>query len=333
MDFWAWLILITKVLAIFVLFALGAIPLVLLERWVLGRMQSRYGPHRVGWRGSLQSAADGLKLGIKEDMIPEKSDKGVYWFAPVMMVMPAMAAWAIVPFGPEVEMGRTIGLWVADLNVGILFFLAMGSLGVYGVVMSGWSSNSKYAHLGALRSSAQVISYELVMGLAVLAVIIYAGSLSLIDIVNAQAGLWFIVPQLIGFLLFVFAAVAETNRAPFDLPEAESELVAGFHVEYSGMRWAFFFMAEYANMLLMAALVATLFLGGWRGWTIPGLEALSGVIWFLLKVALFMFGFFLLRATQPRFRYDQLMNFCWKILIPIGVVNLLIAAGLRMAWS
>jgi NADH-quinone oxidoreductase subunit H len=333
MDFWAWLILITKVLAIFVLFALGAIPMVLLERWVLGRMQSRYGPHRVGWRGSLQSAADGLKLGIKEDMIPENSDKGVYWFAPVMMVVPAMAAWAIVPFGPEVEMGRTIGLWVADLNVGVLFFLAMGSLGVYGVVLAGWSSNSKYAHLGSLRSSAQIISYELVMGLGVLSVIIYSGSLSLIDIVDAQAGLWFIVPQLIGFFLFLVAAVAETNRAPFDLPEAESELVAGFHVEYSGMRWAFFFMAEYANMLLMAALVTTLFLGGWHGWTIPGLEALTGVVWFLLKCSVFMFGFFLLRATQPRFRYDQLMNFCWKILIPIGVVNLLIAAGLRMAWS
>ena len=333
MDFWAWLILITKVLAVFLLFAIGAMPLVLLERWVLGRMQSRYGPHRVGWRGTLQTAADGLKLGIKEDMIPGQSDKGIYWFAPVMMVVPAMAAWAIVPFGPEVEMGRTIGLWIADLNVGILFFLAMGSLGVYGVVMSGWSSNSKYAHLGALRSSAQVISYELVMGLAVLAVIIYSGSLSLIDIVNAQAGLWFIVPQLIGFLLFLIAAVAETNRAPFDLPEAESELVAGFHVEYSGMRWAFFFMAEYANMLLMSAIITTLFLGGWRGWTIPGLEALTGVVWFLLKCSLFMFGFFLLRATQPRFRYDQLMNFCWKILIPLGVVNLLIAAGLRIAWS
>ena len=333
MDFWAWLILITKVLAVFLLFAIGAIPLVLLERWTLGRMQSRFGPHRVGWRGSLQSAADGLKLGIKEDMIPENSDKGVYWFAPVMMVVPAMAAWAIVPFGPEVEMGRTIGLWISDLNVGVLFFLAMGSLGVYGVVLSGWSSNSKYAHLGALRSSAQIISYELVMGLGVLSVIIYSGSLSLIDIVDAQAGLWFIVPQLIGFMLFLIAAVAETNRAPFDLPEAESELVAGFHVEYSGMRWAFFFMAEYANMLLMAALVTTLFLGGWRGWTIPGLEALTGVVWFLLKCSLFMFGFFLLRATQPRFRYDQLMNFCWKILIPIGVVNLIIAAGLRMAWS
>ncbi len=333
MDFWDWFIVVTKVLAVFLLLPVAPLALVLFERWTLGRLQSRIGPNRVGWRGSLQTAADGLKLGIKEDTIPAMADKGIFWFAPVMMVTPALAAWAVVPFGPPVDVGRTFGLWVADLNVGVLFFLAMGSLGVYGVVMSGWASNSKYAHLGALRSSAQIISYELVLGLGVLAVIVYSGSLSLVDIVNAQAGLWFIVPQFIGFLLFLIAAVGETNRAPLDLPEAETELVAGFHVEYSGMRWAFFFMAEYANILLMSAIAATLFLGGWHGWTIPGLEAISGVGWFVLKTGLFVFAFFLFRAALPRFRYDQLMNFCWKILIPIGALNLLAAAALRMAWS
>lgn len=333
MDFWIWLILITKVLAVFVLFAGAPLILVLAERQILGRLQSRYGPNRTGWSGWLQTAADGLKLGIKEDMIPAGSDKGIFWFAPIMMVMPAMAAWAVVPIGPQVELGRSFGLWIADLNVGILFFLAMGSLGAYGVVMSGWASNSKYAHFGALRATAQLISYELVMGLGVLAVVLYSGTLSLVGIVDAQKGLWFVVPQFVGFLLFLFAAVAETNRAPFDLPEAETELVAGFHVEYSGMRWAFFFMAEYANMLLMSAVITTLFLGGWHGWTIPGAEGLTSVFWFLLKTLTFVFLFFLFRATLPRFRYDQLMNFCWKILIPIGVVNLIAAAGLRIVWS
>ncbi len=333
MDFWSWLILITKVLAVFVLFAGAPLVLVLAERQILGRLQSRYGPNRVGWSGWLQTAADGLKLGIKEDMMPAGSDKGIFWFAPIMMVMPAMAAWAIVPFGPKVELGRSIGLWIVDLNVGVLYFLAMGSLGAYGVVMAGWASNSKYAHFGALRATAQLISYELVMGLGVLAVVLYSGTLSLVDIVDAQKGLWFVVPQFVGFLLFLFAAVAETNRAPFDLPEAETELVAGFHVEFSGMRWAFFFMAEYANILLMSAVITTLFFGGWHGWTIPGAEGLTSVFWFLLKTLTFVFLFFLFRATLPRFRYDQLMNFCWKILIPIGVVNLIAAAGLRIVWS
>jgi NADH-quinone oxidoreductase subunit H len=321
------------VLAVFVLFAGAPLVLVLAERQILGRLQSRYGPNRVGWSGWLQTAADGLKLGIKEDMMPAGSDKGIFWFAPIMMVMPAMAAWAIVPFGPKIELGRSIGLWIVDLNVGVLYFLAMGSLGAYGVVMAGWASNSKYAHFGALRATAQLISYELVMGLGVLSVVLYSGTLSLVGIVDAQKGLWFVVPQFVGFLLFLFAAVAETNRAPFDLPEAETELVAGFHVEFSGMRWAFFFMAEYANILLMSAVITTLFFGGWHGWTIPGAEGLTSVFWFLLKTLTFVFLFFLFRATLPRFRYDQLMNFCWKILIPIGVVNLIVAAGLRIVWS
>ena len=333
MDGLEWFIVVVKCLLILLIFLGAPLILVLVERWTLGRLQSRIGPNRVGWSGSLQTLADGLKLGIKEDLIPRGADKLVFWFGPVFLVVPALAAWAIVPIGPKVELGREIGLWAVDLNVGILFFLAMGSLGVYGVVMSGWSSNSKYAHFGALRASAQVISYELIMGLAVLAIIVYAGSLSLIDIVEQQRGLWFIVPQFVGFLLFVIAGVAETNRAPFDLPEAESEIVAGFHVEYSGMRFAMFFIAEYANIILFSAIITTLYLGGWLGWTIPGMDGLTGIFWFLLKSSVFIGLFLLLRAALPRLRYDQLMSFCWKFLMPIGIINLLVAAGLRMAWS
>ena len=328
-----WLIVIIKCVVILLLFLGAPLVLVLVERWTLGRLQSRIGPNRVGPNGMLQTLADGLKLGIKEDLIPRGADKVVFWFGPVFLVVPAMAAWAILPIGPRVDLGRPVTLWATDLNVGILFFLAMGSLGVYGVVMSGWASNSKYAHLGALRASAQVISYELIMGLAVLGVLVYAGSLSLIDIVEQQEGLWFIVPQFVGFLLFTIAGVAETNRAPFDLPEAENEIVAGFHVEYSGMRFAFFFMAEYANIILVSGLITTLYLGGWLGWTIPGAEGLTGIFWFALKTGVFIFLFLLLRAALPRLRYDQLMSFCWKFLMPIGVINLLVAAGLRMAWG
>ena len=333
MDFWDWFIVILKSLALFLLFIGSPLILVLVERWVLGRLQSRIGPNRVGWNGILQTLADGLKLGIKEDLIPQGSDKVVFWFGPIFMVVPAMAAWAVVPLGPKVDVGREVFLWASDLNIGVLYFLAMGSLSVYGVVMSGWSSNSKYAHFGALRSSAQVISYELIMGLGVLSVIVYAGTLNLGEIVEAQRNLWFIVPQFVGFLLFFIAGVAETNRAPFDLPEAETELVAGYHVEYSGMRFAMFFIAEYASMLLISAVTTTLFLGGWHGWTIPGIEGLMGVLWFFFKCSIFIFIYMLLRATLPRFRYDQLMSFCWKILMPIGFANLLLAAGLRMAWS
>jgi NADH-quinone oxidoreductase subunit H len=328
-----WLIVIIKCVVILLLFLGAPLVLVLVERWTLGRLQSRIGPNRVGPAGMLQTLADGLKLGIKEDLIPRDADKVIFWFGPVFLVVPAMAAWAILPVGPRVDLGRPITLWATDLNVGILFFLAMGSLGVYGVVMSGWASNSKYSHLGALRASAQVISYELIMGLAVLGVIVYAGSLSLIDIVERQEGLWFIVPQFVGFLLFTIAGVAETNRAPFDLPEAENEIVAGFHVEYSGMRFAFFFMAEYANIILISGIITTLYLGGWLGWTVPGAEGLTGIFWFALKTGAFIFLFLLLRAALPRLRYDQLMSFCWKFLMPIGVINLLVAAGLRMAWS
>ena len=333
MDGWDVVILAVKILVFFVVFFTSPMIWVLAERKYLGRVQARYGPNRVGPWGVLQTLVDGLKLGVKEDIIPPWGDKVVFWLAPLFMVVPAATAWAVIPLGPRIELGREIELWIVDLNVALLFVLALGSLNAYGPVMSGWSSNSKYAHFGSLRSSAQVISYEISLGLAILGVLMYAGSFSLIDIVESQKHMWHIVPQLLGFLIFLISVVAETNRVPFDLPEAETEIVAGYHVEYSGMRWAFFFMAEYANMLLSSFLVAILFLGGWNGWTIPGAEGLSGILWIVGKALVVMFLYILLRGTLPRLRYDQLMGFCWKILLPAGVVNLALATVMRIIWS
>ena len=333
MDGWDVVILAVKILVFFVVFFTSPMIWVLAERKYLGRVQARYGPNRVGPWGVLQTLVDGLKLGVKEDIIPPWGDKVVFWLAPLFMVVPAATAWAVIPLGPRIELGREIELWIVDLNVALLFVLALGSLNAYGPVMSGWSSNSKYAHFGSLRSSAQVISYEISLGLAILGVLMYAGSFSLIDIVESQKHMWHIVPQLLGFLIFLISVVAETNRVPFDLPEAETEIVAGYHVEYSGMRWAFFFMAEYANMLLSSFLVAILFLGGWNGWTIPGAEGLSVILWIVGKALVVMFLYILLRGTLPRLRYDQLMGFCWKILLPAGVVNLALATVMRIFWS
>lgn len=332
-DGWDVLILVIKGLIVLVAFLAAPLVFVLAERKILGRIQSRIGPNRVGPWGLLQTLADGIKLGAKEDFIPPVGDRVVFWLAPVMMVVPALMAWAVLPIGPRVTIGREIGLWITDLNIGILYVLALGSMAVYGPVMAGWSSNSKYAHFGAMRSSAQVISYEITMGLAVLGVLIYSGSFSLVDIVEKQQAMWFIVPQILGFFIFITSGVAETNRAPFDLPEAETEIVAGYHVEYSGMRFAMFFMAEYGSMFLISSLGTVLFFGGWQGWTIPGLEGISGVFWFFLKTLTLMFVYFWLRATLPRLRYDQLMAFCWKILLPLGVANVLFAAILRLGWS
>tara|TARA_B100001123_G_C15284092_1_gene1015030 strand:- start:380 stop:1384 length:1005 start_codon:yes stop_codon:yes gene_type:complete len=332
-DGWDIVILAIKGLVVLALLALAPMIFVLAERKILGRIQARVGPNRVGPRGYLQTFADAMKLGAKEDLIPPGGDKLIFWLAPLFMAVPAATSLSVLPIGPEVEIGRTIGLWVTDLNVGVLLILAMGSLAAYGPVMSGWSSNSKYAHFGALRSSAQVISYEISLGLAVLAVLMYAGSFSLVDIVNSQKQMWHIVPQILGFFIFAASAVAETNRPPFDLPEAETEIVAGYHVEYSGMRWAMFFLAEYANMFVASMLVTILYLGGWNGWTIPGLEGIMGVMWTLLKAFFFIFVYFWLRAVLPRLRYDQLMGFCWKILLPAGVLNLFLVAILRTIWS
>lgn len=319
--------ILIKIVLIFGLLLTGFAYLTLFERRVLALIQSRVGPDRVGPAGLLQPAADGLKLLFKEDIIPSSVDRFLYLLAPVAVVIPALLAAAIIPFGPTITLfGRTIPLYLADINIGVLFFLGLGSLSVYGVVLAGWASNNKYSLIGGLRASSQMISYELAMGLAVLGVIMLSGSLSLVDIVNAQAnGRWFILLQPLGFAIFCITMVAEAKRAPFDLPEAEQELVAGFHTEYSGMKFAMFYMGEYISMIVMSAIAATLYLGGWRGPLVEQLPFL-GPIYLFLKIMVFLFVFVWIRATFPRLRYDRLMNVGWKILLPLALLNLVITA-------
>lgn len=289
----------------------------LLERRLLAKFQLRVGPNRVGPWGLLQPLADGIKLIFKEDFVPAGADRIVYLVAPVISVVSALFVYAVIPIGPPVRLfNREVSLYVADVNVGILLILAASSVGVYGVILGGWSSNNKYALLGGLRSSAQVISYELTLGLAVLGVVLGAHSLSLVDIVRAQAHRWFIVTQPVAFVLFLLAGLAETNRAPFDLPEAEQELIAGYQTEYGGFKFAMFYVGEYVGVITMGALVTTLFLGGWQGPWLPP------VLWFFLKVFAVVFLFIWVRATLPRLRYDQLMALGWKVLIPVGLANL-----------
>ncbi|HKV45888.1 MAG TPA: NADH-quinone oxidoreductase subunit NuoH [bacterium] len=298
----------------------------LLERRLLARFQLRIGPNRVGPLGLLQPLADGIKLIFKESFVPAGADRLVYTLAPIVTVVAALFAYAVIPIGPPIHLfGREIALYVADVNVGILLVLAASSVGVYGIILGGWASDSKYSLLGALRSSAQVISYELTLGLAVLAIVMMANSLSLVDIVRAQTHGWYILTQPVAFLLFLVAGLAETNRAPFDLPEAEQELTAGYQTEYGGFAFAMFYLGEYVGVITMGALIATLFLGGWQGPWVPS------VLWFLVKVFSVVFLFVWIRATFPRLRYDQLMALGWKVLIPVGLVNLAVTASL-LVW-
>lgn len=307
---------------IILFFVLLVVPFIVwMERKVIGHMQDRIGPERVGPFGLLQSIADGIKLFMKEDMVPAQADKPVFILAPAITVVTALIAATVIPWGDTVTLfGRTIALHVADVNVALLFVLATTSMGVYGIVLGGWASNSKYPLLGGLRSSAQMISYELAQGIALVSVVLMAGTLSLAEIGRQQANLWYVVPQFFAFLIYVISGIAETNRAPFDLPEAETELVAGFHTEYSSMKWAFYFLGEYANMMVVAGVAITVFLGAWHGPFLPG------PVWFLIKLSLFLFFFVWLRATFPRLRYDQLMAFGWKVLLPLSLLNLVVTA-------
>ncbi|NVZ08690.1 NADH-quinone oxidoreductase subunit NuoH [Allochromatium humboldtianum] len=296
------------------------------ERKVIGYMQVRIGPNRVGWRGLLQPIADAVKLLMKEIVIPTKADKTLFLLAPMIAIAPALAVWAVFPFDE--------GLVLADINAGLLYILALSSLGVYGIIIAGWASNSKYALLGAMRSAAQMVAYEIAMGFALVGVLVAAGSLNLGDIVAAQKGslfTWFWLPLLPLFGVYLISGVAETNRAPFDVAEGESEIVAGFHVEYSGMAFAVFFLAEYANMVLISALTALMFLGGWLSplpadWTAGNWLLGDGFHWLLAKTFVFMFLFLWLRATFPRYRYDQIMRLGWKVFIPITIVWILVVA-------
>ena len=299
--------------------------LIWVERKVMAHMQVRLGPMRVGWHGLLQPIADGLKLITKEDIIPANASKILFVLSPVIAMIPALLSIAVIPFGDTITiMGISVDMVITDVNIGILFILAVSSVGVYGILLGGWSSDNKYSLLGGLRSSAQMISYELSMGLSLIGVIMMTESLSLVDTVNAQADLWFVVLQPIAFIVYAISAIAETNRCPFDLPEAETELVSGFHTEYSSMKFALFFMAEYANIITVSAVGVTFFLGGWRGPFLPP------IVWFLIKMALCIFFFVWLRSTLPRFRIDQLMQFAWKVLLPVAIVNVLIT-GLVMS--
>ena len=288
--------------------------LIWLERRLLALWQDRYGPNRAGPFGVLIVLADTLKLFFKEDWIPPFADKAVFVLAPAIVMITVFLSFVIVPFAP--------GIIVADINIGILFFLAMSSMGAYSIILGGWASNNKYSLLGAMRGAAQMISYEVFMGLALMGTVLMAGSFSLVDIVEAQRGLWFVVPQFIGFVIFFIAGIAETHRLPFDIPEAESELIAGFHSEYSGMKFGMFFVGEYLGITLISSLTVCLFFGGWLG---PGF--LPPLVWFVIKTFIFIGVFILLRASLPRPRYDQLMEFGWKILLPLTLINLMITAG------
>lgn len=305
---------IVGILAVLLTMASG---MIWLERRLLAAWQDRYGPNRVGPFGLLQVLADMIKIFTKEDWVPPFADKPVFIIAPMIIMVTVLMSFAVVPIAP--------GVGIVDLNVGLLFFLGMSSMGVYSVVLAGWASNNKYALLGALRASAQMVSYEVFMGLSLMGVVAMAGSFNIREIVEAQRGIWFCIPQILGFVVFLIAGIAETRRLPFDLAEAESELIAGFHAEYSGMKFGMFFVGEYLGIILISAMITALFFGGWLGPVLPP------VLWFLLKTFMFMCFFILLRASLPRPRYDQLMSYGWKVLLPLTLLNIVVTGGLVLA--
>ena len=343
------LVIPVAVLLVFIL--VNTVYLQYIERKVLGHMQARLGPMRAGWHGLLQPIADTLKLMLKEDIIPAKADKWVFIVAPFLTLIMAFGAMVVIPFGPNTKfyglISKEVPLAVSNLNIGVLYILAFASVGTYGVIMAGWASNNKYSLMGGFRSAAQMISYEIPMAFAIITVVLMAGSLNLSDIVNAQSQRWNIIALPVGpvaFFLYLIAGVAETNRVPFDLPEAESELVAGFFTEYSGIRYAMFFMAEYMNMMVVSLLVSIMFLGGWLpvqilpqtlghlphiAWINDKLAMLPPTLWLLAKLYFFLFIYIWLRATLPRYRYDQLMTLSWKILLPLSLGTLLVAACMK----
>jgi NADH-quinone oxidoreductase subunit H len=306
-----------NVLGILIAVLSVAAGLIWVERRLLALWQDRYGPNRAGPFGVLQVVADAIKMFAKEDWIPPFADKPVYVIAPAIIIVTVLTSFAVIPFSPAIG--------VVDLNIGLLFFLGMSSLGVYSVVLGGWSSNNKYSLLGGLRGAAQMLSYEVFMGLSLMGVVMLSGSFSLRDIVKAQQGLWFCIPQVLGLMIFMVAGLAEAHRLPFDLPEAEAELVAGYHSEYSGMKFGMFFVGEYLGITLISALISTLFFGGWLGPILPPL------LWFLIKTFAFVGFFILMRATLPRPRYDQLMAVGWKMLLPLALLNLVVTGGILLA--
>ncbi len=338
-----------KIMVVLGVVSLAVAYLTLLERKVLGFMQLRLAPRRVGPSGLLQPIADGIKLLIKEDPTPDAADKALFVLAPILSIIPAFAALAVLPFAgtPFEIFGYQVTPFVTDVNIGVLYILSITSLGVYGIILGGWASNSKYSMLGSLRSAAQMISYEVPLALSIIGVLMMAGTASMVGVVAAQRqfGWWFFVPQCVGLFCYFVSAVAETNRIPFDLPEAEAELVAGYQTEYAGMKFAFFMLAEYTNMIIVASLATTLWLGGWLR-PFPGVEwlwwldwlnwahpALSGIFWFTLKAFLILYLYIWLRGTFPRYRYDQLMRLGWKWLLPLSLVNVLLTGLFLLLWG
>ncbi|MBI4454318.1 MAG: NADH-quinone oxidoreductase subunit NuoH [Acidobacteria bacterium] len=327
---------LVKIVVIVAILSGGIAYLTLMERKVIARLQHRLGPMRVGWHGILQPIADGLKFIIKEDIIPIKADRFVFTIAPGISLVPAFIVFSVIPFGPPDSLWGTGG-YVTDVNIALLFAVAVSSVGVLGVILGGWASNSKYPLLGALRSSAQMVSYEVAMGFGIIGVLLVANSLSLVEIVEKQRsmGVWFFFVQPIAFLIYYFCGMAETNRLPFDLPEAETELVGGFHTEYSGFRFSLFFIAEYANMITVSSLAVTLFFGGWlRPFSsvaaLSFLDIIPPPLWFVIKVLIFLYIFIWVRGTLPRFRFDQLMRIGWKVFLPVAMANVMVTGAILL---